>query len=420
MASQRWTLNKVVITFLCLPLWSGICFAASFTVELGAFKTMSAVTETYNKIPLNLRPQTIICHNDNGYHMRSGQSEDPGQMEKILNQLQGTGLNPTVVETELSGCVPAAQFVETFSETAAPGRPAVSPPVPVPAPAPASALGSTQTVTSYDSLPVNAQNGAFKMTAPATIPVPEPPYADMNDPSVKHYLNGTAMMVRPETATKVMMSNRDINRIVCQNGPVKDITFSREKGIDVKVDGDNAFVKFLINGQSVNLMSYATVSSEFYVVCGEKDVYTLIATPKDIPAQTISLISPQKKLEKNLSIFKGMPLEAIVVKLVKDTWRDKIADSFTVKPVNRSLNIFRDIGVTWKREVIVDGEGIELKEYILTIKPDASVDEMPVTEKNFLVPELAENPVGISLEQLTLKKSQPVRLFIVEKRQENN
>jgi len=57
-------------------------------------------------------------------------------------------------------------------------------------------------------------------------------YADLDDDAVTCYLDSTAMMVRLEAPANVMMNNRDVNRIVCQNGPVKDVVFSSEKGID--------------------------------------------------------------------------------------------------------------------------------------------------------------------------------------------
>lgn len=410
MALKKPILNKTIIALLIL-FWSGTCFAApSFTVDLGAYKTMPAVTSIYDKIPRPLKMQTVICHSGDTYTIRCGDAAGPKQLEKTVGSLKSAGLAASVVRTDLSGCVPAFQFVETYSGK----RP--------------SARASTKKA---EKPPLTNGNRVPSVTAPQKKLGPPPgmeklihdkaPYADLRNPEVMRYLNSTAMMVQPDISTKVMMSNRDINRIVCESGPIKDVVYSKEKGIDVKIDGDNAFVKFVMKGDpDTGNVSYATIPSEFYVVCGDSDVYTLIASPKNIPAQTISLASPGKHLKKNLSLFKGVPFEDTIVSLIKDAYRDNIPDSFTVRPINRQLNVFRYIGVLLKREVSVDGDGLLLKEYALTLKPTAPENEMRVTEKNFLVPELAQKPVGISLDHLLLKKGRAVRLFIVEKRNQEN
>jgi|GEM_PF-6475658 len=51
-------------------------------------------------------------------------------------------------------------------------------------------------------------------------------------------------------------------------------------------------------------------------------------------------------------------------------YRDRTPDSFTVQPINRRLPLFREIEVLLKREVTVDGQGHQLKEYLLTLNPD--------------------------------------------------
>jgi conjugal transfer pilus assembly protein TraK len=226
------------------------------------------------------------------------------------------------------------------------------------------------------------------------------------------------MSVLPEVATKVLLSNRDVNRIICMNGPIKDIIYSKEKGITVKTNGNNAFVKFLISRDpATGDFIYTKIPSELYVVCGsDSTVYTLITVPRDIPAQTVQLISHKKEIKKNLSLFEGIPFEKKVLLLVKDAYRDKIPESFTVKVLNRPLNIFRDIDISLKRQIIADGEGLGLKEYVLTLRPTSTKTQMHLEEKFFLLPELAQKPVGIALEHMTLQKGRVSRLFIVERR----
>ena len=58
--------------------------------------------------------------------------------------------------------------------------------------------------------------------------------------------------------------------------------------VTVTNNGSSAFVKFLIKRDGVNPDIYATARAEFYIVC-DGAVYTLMATPKKIGAQTIWL-----------------------------------------------------------------------------------------------------------------------------------
>lgn len=54
-----------------------------------------------------------------------------------------------------------------------------------------------------------------------------------------------ASPILPEVTTAVELSSSDINRIVC-SGPINDLIFSKEKGLEGHFVGNNAFVKFAI------------------------------------------------------------------------------------------------------------------------------------------------------------------------------
>lgn len=220
-------------------------------------------------------------------------------------------------------------------------------------------------------------------------------------------------VIPPEMITRADFSSSDVNRIVCQE-PIKDVVFSKEKGISVKVQGKNAFVKFLItvkNGEEV----YSNTPSEFYVVC-EGVVYSIIAIPKRIPAQTVLLSSGKKaKVEKNLSIFAGMPFEKKVLKLLKQVYTDDIPDSYTIDDTDIDYSLFQEIMVKLSRTVVVEGEGLRVKEYLVTFPADAQKEHIEIREKNFLRKELVEHPVAVSIEKLRLKRGDKVRVFVVEK-----
>ncbi len=349
-----------------------------YTVQLGTFKTVPPLADLYLQVPEKYHDKTMVCHSAIHYTLRCGASIKKDAINPIFKEFNDLGLKPIIVKADLRNCTPADEFFKSYGRK----RP----------------------------------HAAWKKKKKSVSKQP-PAYADLLDPAVRRYLERGEVSILPEITTKVYLSNRDVNRITCMGGrPIKDIVYSKEKGISVKTDESNAFVKFLISRDSLSgALEYANVPSEFYVVCGEDTVYTLIAMPRNIPAQAIELVSRKKDIEKNLSIFEGLSFERKVLMLVKDTYRDTIPESFTVQYVNKPFNIFRDIDIVLKRRIVADGEGLQVKEFVLGIKSTSTKNEIHLREKFFLLPELTRNPVGISLEHMTLKKGRPSRLFIVER-----
>ena len=232
-----------------------------------------------------------------------------------------------------------------------------------------------------------------------------------------HVLPNTSVHVMQEVPTKVTLSNRDINRITCPDGAlVKDVVYSAEKGVSVKIEGSNAFVKFLVVKDAITGKEKSrTDPVEFYVVCQDNQIFTLIGTPQKIPAQHIQLVSKADRVNKNLSLFEGIPFEKKVIMVTQKVYTDDIPDSFTVKTVNQPVRVFKVINVVLNRVVIAEGEGIRLKEYILSLKESFKDDSIQLAEKSFLVAELTENPVAIALETHTLRAKAPRRLFVLER-----
>lgn len=234
-------------------------------------------------------------------------------------------------------------------------------------------------------------------------------------------IHGTVVEILPETTTQIFLSNTDINRIVCVNSDVKDVIVSQEKGIKVQAAGKNAFVKYMVAQNSTDQSKvFASVPTEMFVICTDNTTYSLIAVPKPVRAQTILLKSGKDKVAENLSMFDSVPLENKITKLVKNSFTDTIPQSFSVTDVNERINIFMDIDVFFKRTVSIPGEGLILKEFVLSLKHPKPDLEIPVKEKDFLVPELAAKPLAISLEPKPLKGNAMIRLFVVERSLEDS
>ena len=77
--------------------------------------------------------------------------------------------------------------------------------------------------------------------------------------------------------------------------------------------------------------------------------------------------------------------------------------------------VYKEISILLKRSVDVEGEGLILKEFLVSLKGKAP---FKMNEKMFLRKDLVDNPVAISLEHHILKPGETVRVFVVEQRPE--
>ena len=234
-----------------------------------------------------------------------------------------------------------------------------------------------------------------------------PPYTD-NIKTGTIFENVTEIL--PEATTKIELSNTDINRFVCPV-EIKDVVYSKEKGINVKIEGKNAFVKFTVIKEDTKY-SYISIPSEMYIVCGN-NVYSVIVYPKRIPSQIINFSNGKlDKVKKNLNLFSEIPYEKKIMTILKDIFTDKILDSYSVTFVNRQINAFEQINLTLKRIITVEGEGLRVKEYQAKLKENAP--QVYFREKDFLRTDLTSKTVAVSISTLNLKKGDTSRILIVE------
>ncbi len=216
----------------------------------------------------------------------------------------------------------------------------------------------------------------------------------------------------PEVTTKVKLSNTDVNRLVCPDG-IRDVVFSQEKGVKVKITDGNAFIKFQVIKKGEEMI-YTEVPSEFYVVCGE-DIYSLIGMPQRVPAQTIRLSSGKKqKVQQNLAIFSGMPLEKKILTLIRQTYTDQLPESYLVREIERQVDLFPALWMSFIREVVVEGEGLAVREYRVSLR--RGTEQMRLSEKEFLRSELTHQPLAVAVDELLLRSGAQSRVFIVERR----
>ena len=222
-----------------------------------------------------------------------------------------------------------------------------------------------------------------------------------------------AQKVSPEITTQVRLSNSDINRVICPVD-IKDAIYSEEKGLTVNLSGKNAFVKFNVVRKDGKDM-YSMTPSELYFVC-DGAVYTMIASPARIPAQTVQL-TPGKAgtAKKNIELYGELPFEKKIIAIVKRIYTNDVPDSFTKTAVGKKMDLFKDLEVILRSIYAIEGEGLRVKEFEVRIMPTSTLESISYKENDFLRTDVSLHPVAVSVESMTLKKGETSRVFVVER-----
>lgn len=218
-----------------------------------------------------------------------------------------------------------------------------------------------------------------------------------------------AYIVEPERTTMVRMSSSDVNRIVCPVD-IKDVVYSEEKGIQVKISGKNAFVKFLIK-RIAGKETYSRIPADIYVVCGDK-VYNIIAVPERIPSVNVYLEDKGQKVKEVLEKNQAMPYEKKIVNYVKDFMSGKVPPEAVFSRVNKEYRLFQDVEIREEGHYVIEGEGLTVRLFRVTGKKQGGVE---IKEKDFLKKEITQNPLAISLDRLKLNQGEKAILLIIEK-----
>jgi conjugal transfer pilus assembly protein TraK len=221
------------------------------------------------------------------------------------------------------------------------------------------------------------------------------------------------IVVVPERPTPVKLSASDINRITCMDGPIKDVNYSGEKGLIVKLNGREAYVKYKVL-KTGDRNIFARNPTELIINCNDH-IYTLITVPERIPTQTVRLIALGGAKEKsNRALFAAMSVEQKILSIIKSVYTGNIPETFTVVPEQGEIKIFRDVELFRARTIIADGEGLKVRELLAGLRKNSALKEVSLEEGDFLHEKLGGNIIGVSLENPNIKAGEVTRIFIIE------
>ena len=150
----------------------------------------------------------------------------------------------------------------------------------------------------------------------------------------------------PDQTSRIRLSNRDVNHIVCVGGEIEDVKFSAEKGLAVERGGSDAWVKFLVletDDMGAKTRTYVTTPSEFFVSCNGA-IYPLYAEPADIPAQTVTLVpGGAQRARANDALLGPLVEEERAVGIALAILQDRVPASFSEVAPSRDRLILADL-----------------------------------------------------------------------------
>ncbi|RYM09248.1 hypothetical protein EWH12_14910 [Sphingobium cupriresistens] len=220
----------------------------------------------------------------------------------------------------------------------------------------------------------------------------------------------------PDQTSRIRLSNRDINHVVCEGGEIEDIKFSAEKGVAVEKGGADAWIKFLaheIDDAGQITRSYVTQPSEFFVSCNGA-TYPLYAEPAEIPAQTVVLMpGARQRAQANNELMAALADEDRAVSITMALLDDRIPASFSeVAPAGGTIALpaMPGVSITESRRVAIEGAALSASEYRIRAAAAVTLDE-----RSLIDPSLGSRIFAVTLDRLRLNAGENARLVVVRR-----
>ena len=220
----------------------------------------------------------------------------------------------------------------------------------------------------------------------------------------------------PDQTSKIRLSNRDINHVVCQGGDIDDVKFSAEKQIAVEKGGSDAWIKFLVketDDAGAVSRAYVTTPSEFFVACNGA-VYPLYAEPADIPAQTVILApGTAQRARDNEALLGPLVEEERAVSITLAMLQDRVPASFSEtapSATDITLPTLTQASLRERRRLAIEGTGLSASEYLVSTATPITLDE-----RSFLTSALGANIFAVTLDHATAGPGDVARLVVVRR-----
>ena len=205
----------------------------------------------------------------------------------------------------------------------------------------------------------------------------------------------------------VNISTTDISRIHC-SAPIKNLIYSKEKRIEIKTSGRDAYIKILPVKRKMSggeVLRYDTKPRELYLECGDR-TYSLILVPKAGRARTI-VIRDEGADKKEAKAFEESPYVKTLEELLKAAYREVPPRGYAAVETDGKGPRFKEASLSLIRRYV--GFRYVVDTYLLESHRDM------VFAESMFGPYL-EHPLLISIVKRRLAKGEKSRMFVIRKR----
>jgi hypothetical protein len=221
--------------------------------------------------------------------------------------------------------------------------------------------------------------------------------------------NKAPQVVNDEGMQAVEVSLKDISRIVCFTD-ITRVIYSKEKVIEIKNEGKDAFIKNLpieavdpSSGKTT--LKYDRRPKEVYLLCGTK-TYSLILVPEDIPATTIYLRSSAGERESASKYERANDYDNTIFNLIKTVYREDIPNGYQVTDISTLAKTYQQADIVHTKDYT--GDMLQVQEYLIFAKSPLNIDEIAILEQLKI-----KSPLAITVIDNILEANQQTRVIVV-------
>lgn len=197
----------------------------------------------------------------------------------------------------------------------------------------------------------------------------------------------------------ITLSLKELNRIGMADGSrIAHLWGPQDRmTLEADTDGGQLFVR-AIGAQPFSL----------FVKADNGETYTLLAAPKDVPAETVFLRPPHRNREKSTA-ERALPYIKRIERLAKALGNHALPDDMTPLQSSRVIPLWKE--VHFKREMIYTGDTLTGEVYWLT---NLTQEEMRLEEREFSA--LPGTPIAaVAIDKHLLKPHESTEVFVIRK-----
>ena len=220
-----------------------------------------------------------------------------------------------------------------------------------------------------------------------------------------------AKLLHADVSSDVPISTTEINRI-SSDDEIKSIKYNKQvASLVVTYKGTNAY--FLYPGKT-EVLAYIETESNVYPVrlipTEMKAAHYILSSDDEVSgkkehqagdrnlSKNIHSTNKEKRLIEMLKyVYTNPPIEDGPVEIIR----------VKKHPFSSELEIYK------YRTYSFDEDGISINVYLAKLSNKCTKDEITLSEKDFLIPEIVNSPVGISLEHNVINKERYTRVFVL-------